>query len=149
MSKESHIESHLYQKGLDDAWEAAKKLYQFDPSNNKQLCEELFDCNFNEMICTISPSEAIAKIKEYDEKQRANDEINVGDEVKEKDAGLGVVIRINPYYKELVCVMWLSGGSGYHKKKELTKTGRNFSQIEEVLNKLKEDNDKCESEDKE
>jgi len=65
-------DSTAYERGLNDAWELARKMYQYNPVNNKQLCEELFDMNFNEFICTISPSEAIAEIKEYEEKQKRN-----------------------------------------------------------------------------
>ena len=59
-----------YKSGLGDAWDCARKMYQFNPINNKQLCEELYDMGFNEFICSTTASEAIAKIKEYEEKQK-------------------------------------------------------------------------------
>lgn len=72
----------LYQ-GRNEAWEAARELYQFDPNNNKQLCEEIFDMGFNEMICTITASEAIEKLKAWEKKQNENNIIAGYDEYKD------------------------------------------------------------------
>ena len=61
---------YAYERGLNDAWDCARKMYQFNPINNKQLCEELYDMGFNEFVCSTTASEAIAKIKEYEEKRK-------------------------------------------------------------------------------
>lgn len=61
-----------YDQGLNDAWECARKMYQFNPSTNEQLCEELYDMRFNEFICTVSASEAVEKIKEFEKKGTCN-----------------------------------------------------------------------------
>ena len=62
-----------YKKGLEDAWECARKMYQFT-SDNEQICEVLFDMRFNEFICTTSPSEAMTALEEYEKKQAADKE---------------------------------------------------------------------------
>lgn len=61
-----------YQQGLKEAWEAARKMYQFNPNTNEQLCEELYDMRFNEFVCTVSASEAVEKIKEFEKKGTCN-----------------------------------------------------------------------------
>jgi hypothetical protein len=61
-----------YQQGLKEAWEATRKMYQFNPNTNEQLCEELYDMRFNEFICTVSASEAVEKIKEFEKKGTCN-----------------------------------------------------------------------------
>ena len=134
-------ETEAYEAGLEAAWELARKMYQYNPVNNKQLCEELFDMNFNEFICTISPSEAIAEIKEFEVKQKMVEdaEIKVGDEViycgGAHDGSVGVVLGTE---KDWVEVRFKSSWNcvGVHKD-SLTKTGRHFSQIEEVLEQMK------------
>lgn len=74
-----------YNKGLNDAWEAAKKIH------DRQISYEVFGLdktgngfsyasplNWGE---TITAQEAIAKIKEYEDKQKQDAEIKVGYEV--------------------------------------------------------------------
>ena len=165
-----------YERGLDDAWECARKMYQFNPINNKQLCEELYDMGFNEFICSTTASEAIAKIKEYEEKQKqedkccsncgqprdyrgkcilykegkcvneyekwmpkTNNEINVGDEVIYKPTGTHMVVT---HVEECLIETFDGDGVCYTYDDDdnyLVKTGRNFSQIEEVLRLMQED----------
>ena len=88
-----------------------------------------------------SASEAIAKIKEYEEKQKKDDEIKVGDEV---------YIIMENYPSVVSCVFSESGldnpkavhitGSGKYAVtpcSQLHKTGRHFDCIAEVLEQLK------------
>ena len=111
-----------------------------------------------------SASEAIAKIKEYEEKQtkkscdncgknycgnalcfgnnycewapkQADDEIKIGDEVTDGGEWKGVVTWVSPDYEYLV-VMLDDGTAIRWKKKEFKKTGRHFSQIAEVLKQM-------------
>ena len=58
--------------GRDEAWLCAKTLYQFSPNTNRQLCEDIFDMKYNEMICNIHASEAIDKVNEWKKKEEEN-----------------------------------------------------------------------------
>lgn len=66
-----------YQRGLNDAWEAARKIVEMSAPQYW----ELFDTYKENLFGKISASEAINKIKAYEEKQKADDKIRVGDEV--------------------------------------------------------------------
>ena len=96
----------------------------------------------------MTPAEAIAKIKEYEDKQ---EEIKVGDELEfyslcaEKTIK-GVVYQIN-YADDDIYLLWtpqdksiggtftLSSGDFFIKK--VKKTGRHFPQIVELLKAMK------------
>ena len=127
--------------GRNEAWEAARKFYQYDPVDNSQLCQKIFDYNFNEMIRTISASEAIEKIRVYESKKQEDDEIHVGDEVlcnppfNEKC----VVTEIYPNTELDIVVMRKDGHCIGLSSSAIKKTGRSFPEIAQVLEKLKED----------
>jgi len=79
-----------------------------------------------------SASEAIEKIRQYEQEQE--EQIQVGDEVINRDKK-AVVTEITDRF---VRIMY-SDGSGYALFSEnMTKTGRNFPEIAEVLAKMKE-----------
>lgn len=71
--------NEAYQRGLNDAWEAARKIVTWP--DRSLVNSDTFDLDPGESIFTkYSASEAIAKLKAYEE-QKAKDEIKVGDEV--------------------------------------------------------------------
>lgn len=123
-----------YEKGSQDAWECARKIYN-DLSMDK--CIEIFE---GKSWFKYTASEAIAKIKEYEEKQAKDIEIKVGDEViycggGAHDGSVGVVIGAEKDWRE---VRFKSSWNcvGVHKD-SLNRTGRNFPQIAEVLEQMK------------
>ena len=67
----------IYQRGLDDAWDAARKL--FLPMAESDI-EKVFPTEWNNggfrALINLQPQEAIAKLKAYEEKQKADDEID-------------------------------------------------------------------------
>jgi hypothetical protein len=80
-----------YTQGLNDAWECARKLIIVESEGGlpieKQL--EIFDNTFPaEALKKYTASEAIAKIKEYEDKH-TDDEIKLWDEVIIKRSSLG------------------------------------------------------------
>lgn len=93
-----HAESD-YQRGLNDAWEAARKIV-VEPENGGYAygqLEEGFGIRSSlKILCNMTPSEAISKIKTYEEKKKAESEIKVGDEVRNTlglmDNAVGYVI---------------------------------------------------------
>lgn len=155
-----------YQKGLNDAWEAARKIADM-PSD---VMVEIF--GYCDPIYNNSASEAIAKIKEYEDSQKCktckyyghalddvvgtdvcygcvnnkmykekqtDDEIRVGDEVKGKfDKEHGIVIECDDEQKHFA-ILCSDGQIRHSYVDDITKTGRHFSQIEDVLAQMKED----------
>ena len=84
-------EKAAYEKGLNDIWEWAKKIVcyiQYGGLGDYHLREIFGTSSYCKIFLDNSPSEVIAKLKEYEEKQKAKDEIKVGDRVrilKDKD----------------------------------------------------------------
>ena len=93
----------------------------------------LSNCFFKDVLENISASEAIEKIRQYEQEK---EEIQVGDEVISPN-GKGVVTEITDIY---VRIMYAKGSGQVVKSEDLTKTGRHFPEIAEVLQKMKEAN---------
>ena len=124
-----------YQRGLDDAWEAAKKIVCDEELDWNTLLHIFNRGNFDGIFGDFSPSEAIAKLKAYEEKQKADDEIKVGDEVIYNGTTKCLVVR--PETDERYAV--LIDGNGYHYSadhRECKKTGRHFD-IASILEAMK------------
>ena len=129
----------MYQKGLSDAWEAARKIWKYDTITLR----EIFGKGVTRMdwFMKFTASEAIEKIRQYEqEKQEEDEEVNVGDEVigiyksGEQTEPFVIVKGNRDYYYGI-----------YSRTKEfcqgglkLEKTGRHFPEIAAVLAKMKE-----------
>lgn len=123
-----------YQQGLDDAWEAARKICN-EPEDGglpAGAVVELFGRNGPILGC--SAQNAINKIKAYEEQQK-HDLIKVGDEVKDRTDDCGVVTWI---YGNDTYVLWQDGSTGNYAADELIKTGRHFNFLASLLNAMKE-----------
>lgn len=130
-----------YQKGLDDAWECARKILN---------AVVPYDCwnmggynHISHAIKCYSASEAIEKIRQYEEQKKAEEEIKVGDEVIfNRDAPFKVIVTCVKHSggKPLDYTVMANNGLmwDYVKPNEITKTGRSFPQIAEVLKQLQE-----------
>lgn len=136
---ETQAHDDAYQRGLDDAWECARKLFSSmaDSDIEKAFPTEWNNGGFNALI-NLQPQEAIAKLKAYEEKQ--NDKIEVGDEVN----WLGdcfIVTRIfQPHNMKEQCDGIDDDGCVYHDvlMDDLEKTGRHFD-IASILEVMKHD----------
>jgi hypothetical protein len=146
-----HESEKSYEQGLNDAWECARKIAVEMSIENMQSCglisnsdeEYEYSCG---VIRDYSVSEAIAKIKEYEEKEK----FHVGDEIKFEFGGvglynaIGVIVRIDD--DDYLYVLSGNNDPDYttirinpHRDTvHVEKTGRHFPQIEEVLNAMKE-----------
>lgn len=135
-------ENKAYNRGLNEAWNAAIKIH------DGQIPYEAFGLdktgngftyasplNWGE---TITAKEAIAKIKEYEDKQKQDAKIKVGDEVY-SDAfdDKGIVTHITA--DKVACVCIICNGSTMMKVgvNGLHKTGRHFPEIAEVLKEMR------------
>ena len=133
-SDEQAIAEKAYQKGLSDAWEAARKVTQVRKYGGYGDClEEVFGRHRVPWdVFDYSASEAIEKIRQYEQKQE--EQIQVGDEVINQNK-TAVVTEITNRYTRIM----YSDGSGYALfAKGLTKTGRHFPEIAAVLEKMRE-----------
>ena len=132
------LQDMAYQRGLDDAWEAARKIVCDDELDWNTLLHLFNRSNFEGIFGDFSPSETIAKLKAYEEKQKADDKIEVGDEVN----WLGdcfIVTRIfQPRNMKEQCDGIDDDGCVYHDVliKDLEKTGRHFD-IQSILEEMR------------
>lgn len=130
-----------YEKGLYDAWECARRI--FVPANKGGLSGREVKQIFNtyNIFDNYSASEAITKIKEYEEKQKQpDDEIKVGDEIYSLDKNYrSVVTAIFDTCRGVTAVFFTQNGKLAGELLEnLHKTGRHFPQIAEVLKQMQE-----------
>lgn len=90
-------EKESYKKGLEDAWELAKKLWL--PTSYGGMIdtevEKIFACDYFAISKNYTPQEALAKLEAY-EKEKA--EIHVGDVIRHAYYGLVVVTQIKDDY---------------------------------------------------
>lgn len=135
-------EKKAYNRGLNDAWEVIKKITKDDSVGGYsiEMMQELFGqtCVYD-ITHNYTPEEAIAKIREYEDKQKQDAEIKVGDEVITKYKDHAVAVR-DTYYigedREPFTLVWFGTHMSSCPVNELVKTGRHFP-IAEVLAELR------------
>ena len=128
-----------YEKGLNDAWEAARKIILSSKRGGFSIDEfaECFGRNTlkYDVLEDYSASEAVEKISKY---ELEKEELKVGDEVKcIKENWTAIVTKIK---EESLTLMDASGAiaNGYEITR-FVKTGRHFHEIAAVLAKMKEE----------
>ena len=121
-----------YQQGLDDAWNAARKIALMDTETSENVTGYF---GLFRIMENLTSMQAIEKLKAYEEQKKANDEIKVGDEVKNRTDDCGVVTGI---YGNDTYVLWQDGSTGDHAADELIKTGRHFNFLTPLLMAMKE-----------
>lgn len=65
-----------YQRGLDDAWEAARKIAQQWEEDTDAEHRVVIDDSISITLNSMTASEAIEKLKAYEEEQKADDKID-------------------------------------------------------------------------
>lgn len=124
-------EEEFYQKGLSDAWEAARKIL-FNPDDGGMSAIDVNEV-FGESSWTVmkdfSASEVVAKIKEFEDSKQ---KIKVGDEVEDGVANL-VVLEIN---EDGTVEGFTNYGSVVHAIPR-KKTGRYFPEVVALLKNMK------------
>ena len=133
-------EAVSYQRGLNDAWECAKKL--FSTMSDTEI-EKVFPVEWKNGfhgLMQMKPQYAIAKLKAYEEKQ--NDKIEVGDEVAfHHDDGRPDTVVVVTYIEQDGFIDGMDGrGTQYAHKNptKWTKTGRHFD-IDKILEEMRND----------
>ena len=118
------------EQGREEAWEAARKIHVMFGKD----IEKIFSKPSEHFVYSeLSASEAIEKIKAWEEKKAEDDEVNVGDEIESGDTRY-IVVRVDNDTFEGIGAC---GAVGLLLK-NFHKTGRHFDQIAEVLEMMKE-----------
>jgi len=133
-------QQEAYQRGLADAWEAARKIIRMPEVDLLNLFTECYSavCTSLQVFLKYDASECIEKIRQYE--QEKEEQIQVGDEVRNIEKGwIAVVSNIDG---ECMTLMDATGalGDGYHVNR-FTKTGRHFPEIAAVLEKMRGEQD--------
>ena len=133
------LNSKEYNKGLADAWEALKKLTILTVRERLELFGGV-ECEW--IVLSISPQEVIQKLKDREEKKKAEEsKINVGDEVIAINRE-SVGVFYEPFVVTGISRGEVTGvGAKYtHKllEKDVRKIGRHFPEIATLMERLKE-----------
>lgn len=129
-----------YERGLNDAWKCAKKIATVDGLSIEEL-GKIFDTrSMNAILERFSVSEAIAKIKEYEDKQKkTDDEIHVGDEIYCRGSKYKYIV-LSILDNGKIFVLSGRGLTGVFALNQVHKTGRNYP-VMEILKELGNDRD--------
>ena len=123
------LQDTAYQRGLEDAWEAARRIIHMPEGDLLNIFTECYSavCTALQVLLKYDAAEAIEKLKSYEDKQKDDDHIKVGDCVYDKEEQPrddGVVTWVG---KDTAYVMWRDGSSGERMKESLCKTGRTLN----------------------
>lgn len=114
----------MAEEAANEAWEAAKKIFALDDLEAEK-------CGLDD-VDGMTASEAIAKLKAYEERKKADSEIKVGDEVM--CAGeVGIVYKVDDEYVHGTCNDDRDAFITFSWEKKLCrKTGRHFAKVAEL-----------------
>lgn len=131
------LEKQAYQRGLADAWDAARKICTNWVLPDSVLSKIFgMDKTIDDIMKENTASEAIEKIQAYEQEK---EEIKVGDEV-EAVSGKAVIIEVLGNGKD-VRYMYPDASTGFNDSCNVTRTGRHFPEIAEVLEKMRSEQD--------
>ena len=120
-----------YNKGLNDAWDLAKKivlLVRDGGYSGEELTRIFGDGSYGAILKAFTPQEALAKVKSYEERNK----FRVGDVIKLKgtthEAILTRVTETN------ICRLFKDGScDSLSAKEDFEKTGEHFDSIDEFM----------------
>jgi hypothetical protein len=132
-------QDEAYQRGLEDAWKVADKIFDMPCLRREQIFSKCDSVGVWDILRKYSASEAIEKIRQYEKKE----EIHLGDEVTflpNNAKGIVTECHVPDVYSDNdKYAVWCGGTMEYVLKQHLTKTGRHFPEIAEVLRKMREE----------
>lgn len=139
---QNKAEQEAYKKGLDEAWELARKIVAF-PNDGGLRTDDLVKIfglgTSRQVIRKCTASEALAKLRDYEARKKAEDEaVKVGDEVITDGGTRFAVTFVYGDGNGKRCAGYDSDGK--HCGIETAychKTGRNFPEIAAVLDQMK------------
>lgn len=124
-----------YQQGLNDAWECMKAIAFL---NKPRDMRDFFGCStLGDVLIDYTASEAIEKLKAYEEQQKADERIMLGDGLVTKHGGVNGIALSNEvnrcvYVWREDCVAYAAGVD------EWKKTGKTYPQVAELHEAMKE-----------
>lgn len=123
-----HLQDEAYNKGLEDAWKLANKLWHNNNISNKRIFGYEF---FVEVASNLTVQEALAKLEAYEKEQEM---IKVGDVVTiESMGGKGVVTSTGA--NDGLYILRDTGGWIYLDKFSVKKTGKHID-ISSILEQI-------------
>lgn len=134
------LQDEAYQRGLEDAWEAARKIIRMPDGDILDLFPDCYAsvCTAVQAILKYDAFEAIAKLKAYEDKR--SDRIEVGDEVEwNGDKYVVTYLNYNFETSEIADYDLLAydGSVVDHVKKcVFTKTGKHYD-IQSILEAMR------------
>jgi hypothetical protein len=121
-----------YQRGLSDAWEAARKICSMNSVTRDEIFGMVITSN---IIDENTAAEVIEKLKAHEQK---HEEIKVGDEVTLKCGVSPTIYMKSTKGSDEIYLLFKDGSCGPHSKSEIErKTGRHFPEIAAVLDKMR------------
>lgn len=130
------LQDEAYQRGLDDAWKLAEDVLY----NRGNVLDIMRCATVGAAFDKYSAGQAMDMLKAYEEKQKADDEIKVGDEVTHKSDSVvwkAVCIQIDGDGRHMN-LMGHTGAVGYYPVDDFKKTGRHYD-IDKILEAIKHD----------
>ena len=120
-----------YKRGLADAWEAARKIADMPYGDG----EKIFGVSGWHIIEKRTADEVIEKLEAYEQKQ-----FHIGDEVELDDGKIAILMGNTG--SGYVYILYSDGSCGCHPGSIIVrKTGRHFSEIATILEKMRGKND--------
>ena len=128
-----------YEEGLNEAWEIARKivLHNYNEAYSADEVLDIWgDTSYFVILKEYTGKEALERLREYEKKKK--EKIHVGDEIIHKNTNeVMVVVYSGNELIETVDSKGVCYSYDIEDKIELSKTGRNFPQIEEVLKEMR------------
>lgn len=132
--------NEAYQRGLDDAWECMKKIAFLEKP--RDMRDFLGHTTFGGILTGYTAAEAIAKLKAYEEKQKAEDDIKLGDELEHTVSGYtskAIFLEKNGDDEDWYnCLFWTGCGVAIlsYPKSQFKRTGKHFD-IDKILAEMR------------
>lgn len=137
------LQDTAYQRGLDDAWEAAREIADmWNRIDNDELLaifgitERIGHSTIRSLFEKQTANEAMLELEAYEEKQKADGEIKVGDEVRLCRHKVPYIVTSCDGDDDTYILMTMNGGFIKAEKYNVRKTGRHFD-IEKLLEAMK------------
>lgn len=124
--------------GKCEAWEAARKIWEYDTTTLKAIFGE--GIMRMDWFMNFTAAEAIEKLKAYERRKEA--EIQVGDEVELKCGVRPAIYMQGTKGSDEIYLLFNDGSCGLHSKSEIVrKTGRHFHEIATILENMRGEQD--------
>ena len=128
-----------YQRGLDDAWEATKKIALMDTETSENVTGYF---GLFRIMENLTPMQAIAKLKAYEEQKKADAEIEVGDEVRNTLGLMGNAVGFvigTTIEGDYNVSRYIDGKikTGTWRKENCVKTGKHSDAVVQLLSEMK------------